>query len=79
MMLGEEGGVHAEGFGELGLGDGFVDRLVVGGGVAGFVKEENAEAHAGLLGRFMPGVCGMQERGRDGVVAGARRRGAGAV
>ena len=42
MMLGEEGGVHAEGFGELGLGDGLVDGLAVGAGVAGFVEEEDA-------------------------------------
>lgn len=42
MVFGEEGGVHAEGFGELGLGDGLMDGGVVGAGVAGFVEEEDA-------------------------------------
>jgi hypothetical protein len=42
MVLGEEGGIHAEALGELGLGDGLMDGGVVGAGVAGFVEEDDA-------------------------------------
>ena len=50
VVLGEEDGVHAQFFGKLCLGDGLVDGLGVKAGVAGFVEEEDAEAHgAGSL------------------------------
>ena len=42
MVLREEGGIHAELLGELGLGDRLMNGGVVGAGVAGFVEEEDA-------------------------------------